>query len=162
MEPNLPDGSVKDKVIAIPINLAGGGMFLLLGAVLLFVTPGQVKVAARDVVNGRVFPSLATILMMICGSVLAGKDLVFLALKKPIAIRKLSLRTEIKALAIMGVLLGTFLLCRLTGLFVAGACFCCLGILLFFRCKKIHYYAITLAGAVLIWACFRFILGVRF
>ena len=55
-----------------------------------------------------------------------------------------------------------YLLSKLTGLFVVGAIFCCLGFLLYFRCRKKSYYVITLALAVAIWAAFRFALGVDF
>jgi len=67
-----------------------------------------------------------------------------------------------KALAILGILLGTYFLSKWTGLFVVGAVFCCLGFLLYFRCRKKSYYVIALVIAVAIWAAFRFALGVDF
>jgi hypothetical protein len=154
--------SLKDKTISIPVNLAGGGVFFLLGLILLVIIPSQVRVAARDVVNGRVFPSGLVVLMMVCSAGLIGKDLVLLARKKPVFVKTLNLLTEIKVLVILCIFLLTFLLCRLTGSFVAGACFCCLGFMVYFQCKKPGYYVITLASAVLIWASFRFFLGVTF
>ena len=49
-----------------------------------------------------------------------------------------------------------------TDLFVVGAVFCALAFLLFFRCKKPLYYAITVSMAVLIWVVFHFVLNVSF
>ena len=63
----------------------------------------------------------------------------------------INIQVEAKALAILGILLGTYFLSKWTGLFVVGAVFCCLGFLLYFRCRKKSYYVITLVippGAV--------------
>ena len=60
------------------------------------------------------------------------------------------------------ILFVTYLLAKTTGLFVLGAVFCALAFLIYFRCKRKSYYAITLAAAVMIWAVFRFGLGVLF
>ena len=45
---------------------------------------------------------------------------------------------------------------------LVGAVFCALAFLLFFRCKKPLYYAITVSMAVLIWGVFHFVLNVSF
>ena len=82
--------------------------------------------------------------------------------KQPLEYKTINLQTELKALVIFGILLGSFLLSKWTGLFVIGAIFCSLGFLLYFRCKKPSYYVITLTLAVLIWAAFRFVLNVDF
>ena len=63
---------------------------------------------------------------------------------------------------ILAILVVTYLLSRFTDLFVVGAIFCCLGFLVYFRCKKPSYYVITIAIAVAIWAAFRFVLNVDF
>lgn len=76
--------------------------------------------------------------------------------------KTINLWVELKALAILVILLVFYLLCRLTDLFVVGAVFCALGFLVYFRCKKPSYYVITLALAIGIWALFRFALGVDF
>ena len=74
----------------------------------------------------------------------------------------INLQTEIKALIILAILIISYLLARTTDLFVVGAIFCCLGFLVYFRCKKPSYYIITLTLAVVIWATFRFVLNVDF
>ena len=45
---------------------------------------------------------------------------------------------------------------------MVGSVFCAVAFLLFFRCKKPLYYAITLSMAVGIWVVFRFVLNVNF
>ena len=66
------------------------------------------------------------------------------------------------ALVILAILVVSYLLARVTDLFVVGALVCSLGFLVYFRCRKPSYYAITLTLAVAIWAAFRFVLNVDF
>lgn len=82
--------------------------------------------------------------------------------KQPLEWKIINLQTEAKALVIFGILFITYMLSKLTGLFVIGAIFCSLGFLLYFRCTKRSYYAITLVLTVAIWAVFRFVLNVEF
>ena len=124
--------------------------------------PDQVAVSEKDVVNGRAFPTLLMAVMLLCCAMLVGKELYKLATKQPLNWKVINIQVEVKALVILGILLGTYFLSKLTGLFVVGAVFCCLGFLLYFRCRKKSYYAITLVIAVAIWAAFRFVLGVGF
>ena len=62
----------------------------------------------------------------------------------------------------MSVLLVGGELAKVTDLFVIGALFCAVAFLVFFRCKKKSYYAITIGMAVAIWVVFRFVLNVSF
>ena len=110
----------------------------------------------------RAFPALLMAVMLIACAALIGKELVKLARKQPITWKTVNLLVEVKALVILGILLGTYFLSKYTGMFVIGAVFCALGFLVFFRCKKWSYYAITLGLAVGIWCAFRFGLGVSF
>ena len=137
-----------EKEIRIPVDLVTGVVFFLVGLGVLLVMPDQVAISEKDVVNGRAFPTLLTVVMLLCCAMLIGKEL--------------NIQVEIKALVILGILVVTYLLSKLTGLFVVGAVFCCLGFLLYFRCRKRSYYVITLVLAVAIWAAFRFALGVDF
>ena len=124
--------------------------------------PDQVAISEKDVVNGRAFPTLLTVVMLLCCAMLIGKELYKLATKQPLNWKVINVQVEMKALVILGILVVTYLLSKLTGLFVVGAIFCCLGFLLYFRCRKKSYYVITLVLAVAIWAAFRFALGVDF
>lgn len=153
---------LRGKEIRIPVDLVTGVVFALFALVILLVMPDQVAVSEKDVVNGRAFPTLLMAVMLLCCAMLIGKELYKLATKQPLNWKVINIQVEVKALVILGILLGTYFLSKLTGLFVVGAVFCCLGFLLYFRCRKKSYYAITLVIAVAIWAAFRFVLGVGF
>lgn len=125
--------------------------------------PKQVPVSDTDVINGRAFPTLLMVVMMIFSGIILLKELYNYFIKKcPLTTKKVNLLVEVKALEILAILFLTYLICKITDLFVIGAIFCCLGFLLYFRCRKKSYYAITLVTAVLIWVAFRFGLNVNF
>ena len=151
-----------EKEIRIPIDLVTGIVFFFFALWIFLVMPDQVAISEKDVVNGRAFPTLLMAVMMLCCAMLVGKELYKLATRQPLNWKVINVQVEIKALVILGILVVTYLLSKLTGLFVVGAIFCCLGFLLYFRCRKKSYYVITLALAVAIWAAFRFALGVDF
>lgn len=151
-----------EKEIRIPVDLVTGVVFFLFALVILLVMPDQVAISEKDVVNGRAFPTLLMVVMMLCCAMLVGKELYKLATRQPLNWKVINIQVEVKALVILAILVVTWLLSRLTGLFVVGAVFCCLGFLLYFRCRKKSYYVITLVLAVAIWAAFRFALGVDF
>ena len=151
-----------EKEIRIPVDLVTGVVFFLVGLGVLLVMPDQVAISEKDVVNGRAFPTMLTVVLLLCCAMLIGKELYKLATKQPLNWKVINIQVEIKALVILGILVVTYLLSKLTGLFVVGAIFCCLGFLLYFRCRKKSYYVITLVIAVAIWAAFRFALGVDF
>ena len=137
-------------------------VFFLVALVILLVMPDQVAVSEKDVVNGRAFPTMLMVVMMLCCAMLVAKELYKLAPRQPLNWKVINVQIEMKALVILAILIGTWALSKITGLFVVGAVFCCLGFLLYFRCRKKSYYAITLVLAVAIWAAFRFVLGVGF
>ena len=150
------------KEVRIPVDLVTGIFFALFALVIFWVMPDQVVISEKDVVNGRAFPTLLMAVMLLCCAMLVGKELYKLATRQPITWKTINLLVEVKALIILAILAGTYFLSKLTGLFVVGGVFCCLGFLAYFRCRKPSYYAITVALAVGIWAAFRFVLGVDF
>ncbi len=151
------------KELKLPIDIVTGVFFLLLGAVILLIMPKQVPVSDSDVINGQAFPTLLMVVMMICSGVVLAKELYNIFVKKmPPAMKNINLLVEVKALEILAILLLTYAICRVTDLFVVGAIFCSLAFLVYFRCRKLSYYAITLTVAVLIWIAFRFGLNVNF
>lgn len=154
--------SLHKKELRIPVDLTVGVLFFLFALAILFVLPQQVAISEKDTVNGRAFPTLLMVVMMICCAMLVGKEIYKIITKQPLNWKVINLQTELKALVILAILVVTYLLCRFTDLFVVGAIFCCLGFLAYFRCKKPSYYAITLTLAVAIWAAFRFVLNVDF
>ena len=154
---------LSEKEVRLPVDLVTGAFFLLLGTVILLVMPNQVPVSDTDVVNGRAFPTLLMVVMMICSGVVLGNELYRIFVKKlPPLTKNINLLVEVKALEILAILLLTYVICRVTDLFVIGAIFCSLAFLVYFRCRKVSYYAITLTVAVLIWVAFRFGLNVSF
>ena len=151
------------KEMKLPIDIVTGVFFLLLGAVILLIMPKQVPVSDSDVINGQAFPTLLMAVMMICSGVVLAKELYNIFVKKmPPAMKNINLLVEVKAFEILAILLLTYVICRVTDLFVVGAIFCSLAFLIYFRCRKLSYYAITLTVAVLIWIAFRFGLNVNF
>ncbi len=151
------------KEMKLPIDIVTGVFFLLLGAVILLIMPKQVPVSDSDVINGQAFPTLLMAVMMICSGVVLAKELYNIFVKKmPPAMKNINLLVEVKALEILAILLLTYVICRVTDLFVVGAIFCSLAFLIYFRCRELSYYAITLTVAVLIWIAFRFGLNVNF
>ena len=153
---------LQTKELRIPVNITAGVVFFLFALFILAVMPQQVPISEGDAINGRSFPTLLMVVMMICCGMLIVKELYKLFTKQPLNWKVINLQTELKALAILTILVITYLLCRFTDLFVVGAVFCCLGFLVYFRCKKPSYYVITITLAVVIWACFRFVLNVEF
>ena len=124
---------LEEKNIEYPVDLICGILFLVIGIVLLLIMPQQVQISEKDVVNGRAFPTMLVWLMLAMSALLVGREAYNMVMHRPV-----------------------------TGLFVVGAVFCALAFLLFFRCKKPLYYAITVSMAVLIWVVFHFVLNVSF
>ncbi len=153
---------LSQKNIRYPADLVTGIVFLVFSIVILLIMPKQVAISEKDVVDGRAFPTLLMYVMMACSVALIGKEVYKLATKQRLQMKTLNLLVEVKALIIMLILVGTYLIAKFTNLFVLGAIFCCLAFLIYFRCKKKSYYVITLVLAVSIWAAFRFVLGVNF
>ena len=115
------------KEMKLPIDIVTGVFFLLLGAVILLIMPKQVPVSDSDVINGQAFPTLLMAVMMICSGVVLAKELYNIFVKKmPPAMKNINLLVEVKALEILAILLLTYVICRVTDLFVVGAIFCSL------------------------------------
>lgn len=152
-----------DKInITYPSDLVTGVLFLILSFVILLIMPDQVVISEKDLVNGRAFPTLLTYLMMAMSLILTGNEVYKLVTKKPLNTKTMNALVEVKALTIIAILVVTYLLAKVTDLFVIGGIFCAVAFLAFFRCKKKSYYAITVAAAVVIWVVFRFVLNVDF
>ena len=156
-------GEKLEKInISYPSDLVTGILFLVVSIVILLIMPQQVVVSEKDVVNGRAFPTMMAYLMMAMSVLMTGNELMKLVTKKPLTMKTVNALAEVKALTIIAILLVTYLLAKLTDLFVIGGLFCAVAFLVYFRCKKKSYYAITISAAVLIWVVFRFVLNVNF
>ena len=95
---------LSEKEVRLPVDLVTGAFFLLLGTVILLVMPNQVPVSDTDVVNGRAFPTLLMVVMMICSGVVLGKELYRIFVKKlPPLTKNINLLVEVKALEILAI-----------------------------------------------------------
>lgn len=148
--------------VTIPSDLATGILFLVFGIVLMIIMPQEVKISEKDVVNGRAFPTMLAWLILAMSALLVLKEGWKALTHKPLTTKTFNLLNEAKALIIMAILIVSYLLAKWTDLFVIGAVFCAVAFLVYFRCKKKSYYAITVGMAVAIWAAFRFLLNVNF
>ena len=150
------------KNITIPTDLVASAVFFVLGIVLLLCVPSQVTEGKGEIITGAAFPTYL-FYMMIGGSVIiAVQNILKIMRKEPVETKVINALVEVKALIIFGILVMFWLISSLTDLFVLGAIFCAVSFLIFFRCKKVSYYIITIAFAIGIWAAFRFGLNVRF
>ena len=156
-------GEKLEKInITYPADLVTGILFFVVSVVVLLIMPEQVVVSEKELVNGRAFPTMLAYLMMAMSLLITGNELVKLVTKKPLAMKTVNALVEVKALTIIVILIVTYFLAKVTDLFVIGGLFCAVAFLMFFRCKKKSYYAITVTAAVLIWVVFRFVLNVDF
>lgn len=152
-----------DKInFSYPSDLVTGILFAILSAVVLLTMPQTVAISEKELVNGRAFPTMLAYLMLAMSLILTGTEGYKLITKKPLNRKTMNALVEVKALTIIAILVVTYLLAKVTDLFVVGGVFCAVAFLAFFRCKKKSYYAITVTAAVVIWAAFRFVLNVPF
>lgn len=156
------EAKLKSKEMSVPMDLVGGIIMLVAAVVLYLLLPSEIKIKESDVVNGRVFPSMLMILMGFCSLLLIVKEIVKLSRGQQVNQVKLNLLVEVKAVVIFCLFLVFYFVSQWCENFAVGACAFTVLMLLFFRCKKWHYYLITLAAAVLIWVAFRYGLNVRF
>ena len=156
-------GEKLEKInITYPSDLVTGILFFVVSVVVLLIMPEQVVVSEKDLVNGRAFPTMLAYQMMAMSLLITGNELVKLLTKTPLVMKTVNALVEVKALTIIVILIGTYFLAKVTDLFGIGGLFCAVAFLMFFRCKKKSYYAITVTAAVLIWVVFRFVLNVDF
>lgn len=113
---------------------------------ILLIMPQQVVISEKDVVNGRAFPTMLAYLMMAMSLLMTGTELVKLITKKPLTMKTVNALAEVKALTIIVILLVTYLLAKVTDLFVIGGLFCAVAFLVYFRCKKKSYYRVKGSG----------------
>ena len=150
------------KEITIPTDLVASVVFFVLGIVLLLCIPSQVTEGKDEIVSGAAFPTYLFYIMIGGSIIIAVQNILKIVRKQPIETKTINALVEVKALIIFGILVVFWLICNVTDLFVLGAIFCAVSFLIFFRCKKVSYYIITIAFAIGIWAAFRFGLNVRF
>lgn len=164
IEARLDDWGAKleKKNIEYPVDLICGILFLVIGIVLLLIMPRQVQISEKDVVNGRAFPTMLIWLMLAMSALLVGREAYNMVMHRPAKTKMLNLLVEVKALVIVLILVVTYLLAEVTGLFVVGLSVLRAGLPAVFPLQEALYYAITVSMAVLIWVVFHFVLNVSF
>lgn len=150
------------KEIRFPADLVAAIFFAILSVIALILMPTQISVGSSEVVNGRNFPQLLMGIILLCCAILIVKDVRKIIRKEPLEYTSIKLGTELRVLAILGIFLAFHIINLITDIFVIGAVVAAVGFLVFFRCKKKSYYAITVGVTVLIYVVFRFFLNVRF
>ena len=153
---------LKKKEWKVPTDLLGGVVFLILGLVMLYIIPLQVEIKKKELVNGRAFPNLLMYVMIACSIILIVTQVIKMVRKQPVKTTTINLLVEVKAILIFLAMIIFWLVAEKTGNFAIGSAVFGVLMLFFFRCKKPLYYAIVLVAAVVIWAAFRFGLGVLF
>ena len=98
---------LRDKEIRVPIDLTAGIVAILFSLFIFAVMPDQVAISEKDVVNGRAFPTLLMSVMLICGIVLVGREILKLMRKQPLEWKVINVQTEAKALVIFLILFFT-------------------------------------------------------
>ena len=153
---------LKKKEWKVPTDLLGGVIFLIFGLLMLYIIPLQIEVKKKELVNGQAFPKLLMYIMIACSIVLIVNQALKMLRKEPVKTTTINLLVEVKAVLIFLSMIVFWLVAEKTGNFAIGSAVFGVLMLFFFRCKKPLYYAIVLVAAVVIWAAFRFGLGVLF
>ena len=99
---NATRNGLEHKTFSYPSNLTAGIICILLAGLMLVMIPGQIEISEKDVVSGRDFPNLLMYLIL--------KDLYRIMTKQPLEMKTINLYTEVKALVIIGILVGTYLI----------------------------------------------------
>ncbi len=152
-----------NKEIKFPLDLVCGIVMAAVALFLILSIEGQIEISDKDTVNGREFPYLITYLMLACSAYLILKDAYKIFIKhESVELKTINVLVEIKAFFIIGILVLTYFIASITDLFIVGALFCSLAFLLYFRCRKILFYVITLSFTIAIYCIFKFGLNVNF
>jgi len=153
---------LKKKEWKVPTDLLGGVIFLIFGLVMLYIIPLQIEIKKKELVNGQAFPKMLMYVMIACSVILIVNQLIKMMRKEEVKTTTINLLVEVKAVLIFLAMIVFWLVAEKSGNFAIGSAVFGVLMLFIFRCKKPLYYAIVLAAAVVIWAAFRFGLGVLF
>lgn len=153
---------LKKKEWKVPTDLLGGVIFLLFGLAMLWIIPQQIEIKKKELVNGQAFPNLLMYVMIGCAIILIVQQVLKLMRKEEVKLTTINLLVEVKALLIFLSMIVFYIVAQASGNFAVGSAVFGVLMLFIFRCKKPLYYVIVLAAAVIIWAAFRFGLGVLF
>lgn len=146
--------------IKIKQDLVGAITFLILGLVIWFLIPSQIKLTNQDMINSQTFPRLIIGLMIICSAYLVVIEVIKIIKKQPVKEAIIDLKQEGKSILMILMLVIYWVMLHwlpfmITSLIFAG------GMLLFFKCKNWKYYAIVGTTIIAITVMFQNVLSVK-
>ena len=144
-------------------EMISGTIFAVVGAVLWFLIPLQIKAMEKTAINAQTLPRIAIggIFLFAVGLLLEG---IFAKEKKELVITKESFRSEGFRQEMRSVLYALFLVayCFVIGVlgFVVSTIILVLAVMIFYGARKWYYYAIPLAMVGIVYYVFRVLLHV--
>lgn len=144
-------------------EMISGTIFAVVGAVLWFLIPLQIKTMEKTAINAQTLPRIAIggIFLFAVGLLLEG---LFAKEKKELVITKESFRSEGFRKEMRSVLYALFLVayCFVIGVlgFVVSTIILVLAVMIFYGARKWYYYAIPLAMVGIVYYVFRVLLHV--
>ncbi len=146
--------------ITIYPDMVGAMLFMVFSTSMLVLMPTQIKVTEGGPINARTFPGLLLWGMLVLSSVIFLVDLGRIVFHKPCAKIEVALVVEVRALTILTMLVLYLALLRPLG-FIASSCLFSVFMTGFFRVRKLSYYLIGMACAIVIGFIFQAVLHVR-
>ena len=144
-------------------EMISGAIFAILGAVLWFLIPTQVKTLEKTVINAQTFPRIAIggLFLFSVGLLLEG---LFAREKKEVYITKESFRSVAFKKELRSILFALFLIayCFLVGHlgYVVTTVLLVLAVMLFYGARKWYYYAIPLGMVGIVYYVFKVLLRI--
>lgn len=144
-------------------EMISGTIFAIVGAVLWFLIPLQIRTMEKTAINAQTLPRIAIggIFLFAVGLLLEG---IFAREKKELVITKESFRSDGFKKEMRSVLFALFLVayCFLVGLlgFVVSTIILVLAVMIFYGARKWYYYAIPLVMVGIVYYVFRVLLHV--
>lgn len=144
-------------------EMISGTIFAIVGAVLWFLIPLQIRTMEKTAINAQTLPRIAIggIFLFAVGLLLEG---IFAREKKELVITKESFHSDGFKKEMRSVLFALFLVayCFLVGLlgFVVSTIILVLAVMIFYGARKWYYYAIPLVMVGIVYYVFRVLLHV--
>lgn len=144
-------------------EMISGTIFAIVGAVLWFLIPLQIRTMEKTAINAQTLPRIAIggIFLFAVGLLLEG---IFAKEKKELVITKESFHSDGFKKEMRSVLFALFLVayCFLVGLlgFVVSTIILVLAVMIFYGARKWYYYAIPLVMVGIVYYVFRVLLHV--
>lgn len=147
------------KVTFYP-EIVGPALCIIFAVVVLLLMPSQIKINTTRSVTARTFPTILMGIILVFSTILLVKELYKMIRKIPVHTIELEVLSEIKALILLLMLIGYYLLMKWIG-FIPSSVLFSVAMLYYFRVKNWKYYIIVVSAALIIGVVFRYVLHVR-